>query len=53
MWRMTKLGFYSIVARKPGEFHVRGREKQDLENLLERVPLPGWGSGSTRLRGVD
>ena len=38
MWLMTKHGFYSIVEREPGEFHVRGREKQDLENLLEGVP---------------
>jgi hypothetical protein len=40
MWLMTKHGFYSIVERKPGEFHVRGREKQDLENLKREVPLP-------------
>lgn len=40
MWLMTKHGFYSIVERKPGEFHVRGREKQDLQNLIERVPMP-------------
>ena len=39
MWLMTKHGFYSIVERKPGEFHVRGRERQDLENLLNGVPL--------------
>lgn len=37
---MTKHGFYSIVERDPGEFHVRGRERQDLENLLKGVPLP-------------
>lgn len=35
---MTKHGFYSIVERQPGEFHVRGRERQDLENLLKGVP---------------
>ena len=40
MWLMTKHGFYSIVERKPGEFHVRGRERQDLENLLDGVPIP-------------
>jgi len=40
MWLMTKHGFYSIVERKPGEFHVRGREKQDLETLKAGVPLP-------------
>ena len=40
MWLMTKHGFYSIVEKKPGEFHVRSREKQDIENLQQRVPLP-------------
>ena len=34
MWLMTKHGFYSIVEKRPGEFHVRARERQDLENLL-------------------
>lgn len=40
MWLMTKHGFYSIVQRKPGEYHVRARERLDLENLLKGVPLP-------------
>ena len=40
MWLMTKHGFYSIVEKTPGEFHVRGRERQDLESLLQGVPLP-------------
>jgi hypothetical protein len=40
MWLMTKHGFYSIVQRKPDEYHVRARERLDLENLLKRVPLP-------------
>lgn len=39
MWLMTKHGFYSIVERRPGEFHVRSRERQDIENLVARVPL--------------
>src|SRR5512133_2102462 len=35
MWLCTKLGFYSIVKKgKPGEWQVRARLKQDLENLL-------------------
>ncbi|MFA6545183.1 MAG: hypothetical protein WCS99_12265 [Limisphaerales bacterium] len=38
---MTKHGFYSIVQKQPGEFHVRARVQQDLENLVARVPLPG------------
>lgn len=40
MWLMTKHGFYSIVQRSPDLFHVRARERQDLENLINRVPLP-------------
>lgn len=39
MWLMTKYGFYSIVQKKPNEFHVRSREKADLENLVKYVPL--------------
>lgn len=38
---MTKHGFYSIVQKKPKEFHIRARVRKDLENLVERVPLPG------------
>ena len=41
MWLMTKHGFYSIVQKKQGEFHVRARVRKDLENLQERVPLAG------------
>ena len=41
MWLMTKHGFYSVVEKKQGEFHVRSRERRDLENLVDRVPLPG------------
>lgn len=40
MWLMTKHGFYSIVQKKPDEYHVRARERQDLQNLIDRVPLP-------------
>lgn len=32
MWMMTKHGFYSIVQKSDG-FHIRSRERQDLENL--------------------
>ncbi len=38
MWLMTKHGFYSIV-QKGDEFHVRSREREDLQNLIKRVPL--------------
>jgi hypothetical protein len=40
MWLMTQHGFYSIVQKEPGRYHVRGRERRDLENLVARVPLP-------------
>ena len=39
MWLMTKHGFFSIVEKAPGEFHIRSRESGDLKNLIERVPL--------------
>lgn len=35
MWLCTQHGFYSIVRKNPGEFHIRGRLRQDMENLLE------------------
>ena len=41
MWLMTKHGFYSIVQKKPGEFHIRSRVRKDLQNLVQRVPLIG------------
>jgi hypothetical protein len=41
MWLMTKHGFYSIVEKKTGEFHIRARVRKDLENLVARVPLTG------------
>ncbi len=40
MWLMTKHGFYSIVEKPQGEFQVRARERRDLQNLVDRVPLP-------------
>ena len=41
MWLMTKHGFYSIVEKRSGEFHIRSRERRDLQNLVDRVPLEG------------
>jgi hypothetical protein len=40
MWLMTKYGFYSIVQKQPDEYHIRGRERKDIENLVAGVPLP-------------
>jgi len=39
MWIATKHGFYSIVQKRDDEYHVRGRVRQDLENLLHLVRL--------------
>jgi sarcosine oxidase gamma subunit len=33
MWLFTKQGFYSVVAKSEGEWHVRARTRKDLENL--------------------
>ena len=41
MWLMTKHGFYSIVEKQPGLYHVRSRERKDIENLVRQVPLVG------------
>lgn len=38
MWLMTKLGFYSIVEKTRGEFHIRSRARVDLENLVRVMP---------------
>lgn len=46
MWLMTKHGFYSIVEKKPGIYHVRAREVQDLENLT----YPGGPLAGERIR---
>ncbi len=34
MWLATQHGFYSIVQKSAGQFHVRARCKRDLENLI-------------------
>jgi hypothetical protein len=43
MWLCTQSGFFSIVQKQPGEFHVRARLKEDLENLrllcVTKAPL--------------
>jgi hypothetical protein len=37
MWIASKLGFYSIVQKRPGEWHVRARLRADLVNLVNAV----------------
>ena len=39
MWLMTKYGFYSIVQKQQGEYHVRSRERKDIENSVKRLSL--------------
>ena len=48
MWMMTKHGFYSIVEKESGMYHVRSRERADIENLIRGVPLPGAGIQESR-----
>jgi hypothetical protein len=33
MWLCTKLGFYSIVQKEPGTYHIRARSREDLDRL--------------------
>ena len=40
MWLMTKYGFYSIVQKQPNVYHIRSRERKDIDNLVNYVPLP-------------
>jgi hypothetical protein len=50
MWLCTQHGFFSIVQKKPGEFHVRARLKRDLENLLD-VVREKMGPAAKRTKG--
>jgi len=54
MWLATKHGFYSIVQKPPGQFHVRARVRQDLVNLLDLVrkelEILDWPSADYRFR---
>ncbi len=35
MWIASKLGWFSIVEKEKGQFHVRARVRKDLENLIK------------------
>lgn len=37
MWLCTQHGFFSVVQKKAGEYHVRARVRQDLVNLVDLV----------------
>ena len=56
MWLCTQHGFFSIVQKKPGEFHIRGRVRQDMDNLLKlceaKWPIIETKDGDYRYRIV-
>lgn len=41
MWICSRLGFFSVVRKADGLFHVRARRRQDLENLAAELPKIG------------
>jgi hypothetical protein len=43
---MTKHGFYSIARKKPGEYHVRARERHDLD--IRGPPSGGVSRSASR-----
>ena len=56
MWLCSQHGFFSVVQKKPGEFHIRGRLHQDMENLVKLCgtewPIIETRSGDYRYRIV-
>ena len=39
MWICSQLGFFSIVQKLPGEYHIRGRVRTDMVDLCRAL---GW-----------
>ncbi len=39
MWIASKLGFYSMVQKSAGEWHIRARLRRDLEQLAQATDL--------------
>lgn len=55
MWVASKHGFYSIVQKSPGCWHVRARVKRDLRNLCKAAGLnwkliKNWNTSDYRYR---
>ena len=50
MWLFTKQGFYSIVRKGDGRWHIRARARKDLENLNR---LAGTDHAIHRSDGAD
>jgi hypothetical protein len=40
MWLCTQLGFYSVVRKPDGLFHIRARSRGDLDALADAIGLP-------------
>lgn len=50
----TRIGWFSIVT-KDGELHVRGRSREDLQNLASRLggrPIQEWPGADYRFRMI-
>lgn len=57
MWIASKLGFYSIVQKTPGEWHVRARIRADLVRLSfavapSAVEIEEWPAADYRWRFI-
>lgn len=58
MWIASKLGWFSIVEKTRGVYHIRARVREDLENLLEdaslssSVAIQEWPGADYRYRAV-
>jgi hypothetical protein len=56
MWIASKLGFFSVVTKRPGQYQVRARVRQDLVNLVEEagmadlVEILEWPDADYRFR---
>lgn len=54
MWIASKFGWFSIVQKTPGVWHVRARVKRDLDNLKKAAEIPGeierWPDADYRFR---
>jgi hypothetical protein len=55
MWIASKLGYFSIVQKPPGKWHVRARLKRDLDTLVaaalpDGFPIHRWDDADYRWR---
>lgn len=52
MWLFTELGFFSIVKKSPGCWHLRARCREDLDNIVA-LNLPGQVEVAESFKGSD